>query len=108
MFVVLLAALGLAPFSAGDPVLPPPLRQRAAHVFSLKPELDARLARYGSRAWRTGVAVYSCSRDSLVYGSGENQPLSPASCQKLLTTACALDHWDSTLVRQLDARLDST
>jgi hypothetical protein len=73
----------------------------------LKPALDAQVRARGSRAWRTGIAIYSCLRDSLLYGFGAKQALSPASCQKLLVTACALEHWDSTLVRELDARLDS-
>jgi D-alanyl-D-alanine carboxypeptidase len=76
--------------------------------FDLKPALDAQVRAHGSRYWRTGVAVYSCLRDSLIYGLRERTALAPASCQKLLTTACALEHWDSSLVRTLDAKLDST
>jgi D-alanyl-D-alanine carboxypeptidase/D-alanyl-D-alanine-endopeptidase (penicillin-binding protein 4) len=76
--------------------------------FDLQSALDAQVRTHGSTHWRTGLAVYSCSRDSLLYGLGANQSLSPASNQKLLVTACALEHWDSSLVRTLDARLDST
>ena len=76
--------------------------------FDLKSALDAQVRTHGSTHWHTGLSVYSCSRDSLLYGLGANQSLSPASNQKLLVTACALEHWDSSLVRTLDARLDST
>jgi len=76
--------------------------------FDLESALDAQVRTHGSAHWQTGLAVYSCSRDSLLYGPGANQVLSPASNQKLLVTACALEHWDSSLVRTLDARLDST
>ncbi len=74
----------------------------------LKSALDEQVrARVGAH-WRTGIAIYSCSRDSLLYGLGAKTALAPASNQKLLVTACAIEHWDSTLVRELDARLDST
>jgi len=76
--------------------------------FDLAPALDAQVRSHGDKHWRTGVAVYSCVRDSLVYGLREKTALAPASCQKLLTTACALEHWDSSLVRTLDSKLDST
>jgi hypothetical protein len=76
--------------------------------FDLRSALEAQVTAYGSTRWRTGLAVYSCSRDSLLYGLNAKSALSPASCQKLLVTACALEHWDSSLVRTLDARLDST
>jgi len=76
--------------------------------FDLKPALDAQVRAYGSTHWRTGIAIRSCSRDSLLYGLGTNVSLSPASCQKLLVTACALEHWNSAFVGTLDARLDST
>jgi len=76
--------------------------------FNLQSALDAQVRTHGSTRWRTGLAVYSCSRDSPIYGSGADRALAPASCQKLLVTACALEHWDSSLVRALDARLDST
>lgn len=76
--------------------------------FDLKSALDAEVRAHGSKHWRTGIAVYSCSRDSLLYGLNARRALSPASCQKLLVTACALEHWDSSLVRALDARLDSS
>ncbi len=75
--------------------------------FNLKSALDAQVTTYGSTRWRTGLAIYSCSRDSLLYGFRERTAHVPASCQKLLVTACALEHWDSSLVRTLDARLDS-
>ena len=80
----------------------------AGHRFDLKSGLDAQARTYGSTRWRTGIAIYSCSRGALLYDLGANLPLSPASNQKLLVTACALEHWDSSLVRVLDARLDST
>ena len=76
--------------------------------LNLKPALDAEVREHGSKYWRTGIAVYSCSRDSLLYGLNAKLALSPASCQKLLVTVCALEHWDSSFVRALDARLDST
>jgi D-alanyl-D-alanine carboxypeptidase len=109
MLLVLILALALASLNAGAPVPPPPRPAAAAvHRFDLKPGLDAEVRAYGSTRWRTGIAIYSCSRDSLLYDLGANLPLSPASNQKLLVTACALEHWDSSLVRVLDARLDST
>jgi hypothetical protein len=109
MLLVLILALALASLNTGDPIPPPPRPAAAAvHRFDLKPELDAQARAYGSTGWRTGIAIYSCSLDSLLYGLGANLPLSPASNQKLLVTACALEHWDSSLVRVLDARLDST
>jgi D-alanyl-D-alanine carboxypeptidase/D-alanyl-D-alanine-endopeptidase (penicillin-binding protein 4) len=80
----------------------------AGYHFDLKSALDAQVRTHGSTHWRAGLSVYSCSRDSLLYGLGANQSLSPASNQKLLVTACALEHWDSSLVRTLDARLDSS
>jgi len=76
--------------------------------FDLKPALDAQVRAHGSKHWRTGIAVYSCLRDSLLYGLNARQALLPASCQKLLVTACALEHWDSSLVRALDVRLDAS
>jgi hypothetical protein len=108
MLLLLILALALASPNAGDPVPPPPRPAAAGHRYDLKPALDARVRAYGSTGWRTGVAIYSCSRDSLLYGLGTNLSLSPASSQKLLVTACAIEHWDSSLVRVLDARLDST
>ncbi|MCX6843303.1 MAG: D-alanyl-D-alanine carboxypeptidase [candidate division WOR-3 bacterium] len=109
MLLVLILALAFVPFNADTPVPPPP-RPTAVPVyrFDLKPGLDAQVRTYGSAGWRTGIAIYSCSRDSLLYDLGAYLPLSPASNQKLLVTACALEHWDSSFVRVLDARLDST
>ena len=76
--------------------------------FDLKQSLDAQVQEHGSKSWRASLAVYTCSADSLLYGRSEDVPLAPASNQKLLVTACALDQWDSSLVRTLDAHLDST
>lgn len=76
--------------------------------FDLKSSLDAQVQAHGSKSWRTSIAVYTCSGDSLLYGRSEDVPLAPASNQKLLITACALDQWDSSLVSALDAHLDST
>jgi len=106
MLRVLILALALGVTGIGGPVEPQP--QSSILRFDLKSALDAQVRTHGSTLWRTGLAVYSCSRDSLLYGPGASQSLSPASCQKLLVTACALEHWDSSLVRTLDARLDST
>jgi hypothetical protein len=106
MLRVLILALAVGITSIGEPVEPQP--QSSVLRFDLKPALDAQVRTHGSKFWRTGIAVYSCSRDSLVYGLNAKLSLSPASCQKLLVTACALEHWDSSLVRVLDARLDST
>lgn len=107
MLRVLILALAFGMTRVGEPVEPRP-QVSAALRFDLKSALDAQVRTSGSKYWRTGIAVYSCSGDSLVYGSGATQSLAPASCQKLLVTACALEHWDSTMVRKLDARLDST
>jgi hypothetical protein len=106
MLRVLILALAFGIAGIGEPVEPRP--QSSIFRFDLKSALDTQVRTHGSTLWRTGLAVYSCSRDSLLYGLGANQSLSPASCQKLLVTACALEHWDSSLVRTLDARLDST
>lgn len=107
MVRMLILALALALLNPGDAVRPQPAAG-AGCGFDLKSELDAQVRTYGDTRWRTGIAIYSCSRDSLLYNLGAYLPLSPASCQKLLVTACALEHWDSSLVRVLDARLDST
>jgi len=106
MLRVLILALAVGITSVGEPVEPQP--QSSVLRFDLKSALDAQVLTHGSTRWRTGLAVYSCSRDSLLYGYGTNTALAPASCQKLLVTACAIEHWDSSLVRTLDARLDST
>ncbi len=109
MLLVLILALTFVPFNADTPVPPPPRPAAVAgHRFDLKPGLDAQVRTYGSTGWRTGIAIYSCSDDSLLYDLGSKLPLSPASNQKLFVTACALEHWDSSFVRVLDARLDST
>jgi len=106
MLRVLTLVLALALAGIGGPAPAPPAT--ASLRVDLKSELDSRVRTLGSGSWRTGIAVYSCSRDSLLYGLNARLALSPASCQKLLVTACALEHWDSSLVRILDARLDST
>jgi D-alanyl-D-alanine carboxypeptidase len=106
MLRVLILALAVGMTGIGEPVEHQP--QSSAGRFDLKSALDTQARTHGSTHWRTGLSVYSCSRDSLLYGLGANQSLSPASNQKLLVTACALEHWDSSLVRILDARLDST
>jgi hypothetical protein len=106
MFRLLILAVAVGIAGNGGPVKPQP--QSSILRFDLKSALDAQVLTHGSTRWRTGLAVYSCSRDSLLYGSGTNTALAPASCQKLLVTYCALEHWDSSLVRTLDARLDST
>ena len=108
MLRVLILALALGLTGVGEPVEPAPQSSAAVLRFDLRSALDAQVRTHGSTRWRTGLAVYSCSRDSLLYGLGADKSLSPASCQKLLVTACALEHWDSSLVRTLDARLDST
>lgn len=108
MLLVLILALALASLNTGGATEAPARPVVAQHRFDLASGLDAQVRTYGSTRWRTGIAVYSCSRDSLLYGTGANLPLTPASNQKLFVTACALEHWDSSLVRILDARLDST
>jgi len=105
-FLVLALAIGVT--GSGEPAEHPAQSSAGVLRFDLKSALDAQVRTHGSTHWRTGLAVYSCSRDSLLYGPGADQALSPASCQKLLVTTCALEHWDSSLVRTLDARLDST
>ena len=108
MLRVLIAALAIGVSGIGEPVEPSQHASSDALRFDLKSALDAQVRAHGSTRWRTGIAVYSCSRDSLLYGLGAKTALAPASCQKLLVTTCAIEHWDSTLVRELDARLDST
>ncbi len=107
MVRILILALAVASLNPGDAVRPQPAAG-AGCGFDLKSELNAQVRTYGDTRWRTGIAIYSCSRDSLLYDLGAYLPLSPASNQKLLVTACAIEHWDSSLVRALDARLDST
>jgi len=105
----LVLVLSLTLLSRGDPVLPPPLSGAVVvRRFDLQAELDARVQVLGIEQWRTGIAIRSCSDGTLVYGSDPDLPLAPASGMKLLVTACALAHWDSALVRELDTRLDSS
>jgi hypothetical protein len=108
MLRILILALAVGVTGIGETAVTRPRPVPAALRFDLKSALDSQVQAHGSKHWRTGLAVYSCSRDSLLYGPGANQALAPASCQKLFVTACALEHWDSSLVRTLDARLDST
>jgi len=108
MLRVLIAALVISVSGIGEPIEPSQHASSDALRFDLKSALDAQIRVHGNTRWRTGIAIYSCSRDSLLYGLREKTALVPASCQKLLTTACAIENWDSTLVRMLDARLDST
>ncbi len=108
MLRVLLAALAIGVAGIGEPAEPAQHASSDALRFDLKSALDSQVRAHGSRSWRTGIAIYSCSRDSLFYGFGAKTALAPASCQKLLITSCALEHWDSTLVSTLDAKLDST
>ncbi len=104
----LILALVVGVTGIGETAVTQPRPDPAELRFDLKSALDSQVQKHGSKHWRTGLAIYSCSRDSLLYGSAADRALSPASCQKLLVTACALEHWDSSLVRVLDARLDST
>jgi D-alanyl-D-alanine carboxypeptidase len=107
MLRLLIAALAFGMASTGTPASRSP--SSAAELrFNLKSALDSQVRAHGNTRWRTGIAIYSCTRDSLLYGRREKTAFVPASCQKLLTTTCALENWDSTLVRALDARLDST
>jgi D-alanyl-D-alanine carboxypeptidase len=108
MLRVLALALALGLTGVVEPVEHVPQPSPRVVRFDLKSTLDAQVQTHGSKHWRTGLTVYSCSRDSLLYGLNSRSPLAPASCQKLMVTACALEHWDSSLVRSLDARLDST
>ena len=71
----------------------------------LKPRLIAAVESAGSPNWRVGLAVVSCSRDSLIFGYNAQKPMVPASNQKLLVTTCALENWNDTLVRELDTLL---
>ena len=104
----LILALVVGVTGIGKTAVTQPRPDPAELRFDLKSALDSQVQKHGSKHWRTGLAIYSCSRDSLLYGLDASRALSPASCQKLLVTACALEHWDSSLVRVLDARLDST
>ncbi|MBN2464324.1 D-alanyl-D-alanine carboxypeptidase [candidate division WOR-3 bacterium] len=105
---ILILALAIVAAGPGVPAGPQTQAQARTPSFDLKTALDAQVRTHGSTRWRTGIAVYSCSRNSLLYGRNANRSLRPASCQKLLVTACALENWDSSLVRTLDARLDSS
>jgi D-alanyl-D-alanine carboxypeptidase len=108
MLRLLTLALAIGVASIGEPAEAPLATSGSTFRFNLRPALDAQVRAHGSIHWSTGIAVYTCSRDSLLYGFGADRPLRPASCQKLLVTSCALEHWDSSFVRTLDARLDST
>jgi D-alanyl-D-alanine carboxypeptidase len=57
----------------------------------------------GSPVWRIGLAVASCRRDTLVLGYNCGKSLVPASCAKLLITACALERWSPAFARELDS-----
>jgi len=85
-----------APQVTGNPALAPGLSRRMLEQISL----------HGSRHWRTGLAVVSCRKDSLLFGYNATTALSPASNQKLLVTACALANWNDTTARRLDSLLD--
>jgi len=108
MLRVLIAALALGVTGVGEPVASSQPASDGPLRFNIRAALDTQVRTHGNTRWRTGIAIYSCSRDSLLYGLRERTALVPASCQKLLTTTCAIENWDSTLVRTLDARLDST
>jgi D-alanyl-D-alanine carboxypeptidase len=108
MIRLLVLALAIGVAGTGEKAEAPSTPTGRTMRFDLKSALDAQIQAHGSNRWRTGIAVYSCSRKSLLYDRNANKALSPASCQKLMTTACALEHWDSSLVRTLDTRLDSS
>ncbi len=56
--------------------------------------------------WRVSIAIVSCTQESLLFGFQAARPLIPASNQKLLVTAGALECWNDTLVRWLDSLFD--
>lgn len=74
----------------------------------LRELMTAALDSLAHPAWRFGVAVIDCRSQSLVFASNAAMSLVPASNMKLIVTAIALEHWDSTLVRELDSLLDAT
>ncbi|HTW90994.1 MAG TPA: D-alanyl-D-alanine carboxypeptidase [bacterium] len=104
--LILALAFGLA--GTGEPATTQPPPPPEVVRYDLRSALDGQIRAHGNIHWRIGIAVFSCSRDSLLYDSGASQPLRPASCQKLLVTSYAIEHWDSSLVRALDLHLDST
>ena len=94
---MLVATLLILPLVCARPPEPaPPIREQ------LRQTVD----RYAAdSSWLLGIAVYSLKHDSLLFASNDSCALTPASNQKLLTLACALDNWDSTLVRAIETRL---
>jgi D-alanyl-D-alanine carboxypeptidase/D-alanyl-D-alanine-endopeptidase (penicillin-binding protein 4) len=102
--LTLLAALSLAAYRPPAPTI--------TGSEKLAPGLATRLnqavAASASTKWRTGLAVASCASESLLFGYNAAKPLTPASNQKLVVTACALEAWDDALVRHLDSLLRGT
>lgn len=70
---------------------------------ALTPVIDS-----ASPHWQIGIAIVSCSDESLAFAHNASRPLIPASGIKLLVTACALDNWNPALVCSLDRRLGKT
>ena len=101
-FATLLAAVLLA---SARPVARPVITGSEALAPGLGARLVAAVESAGSPKWRIGLAVVSCSYDSLIFGYNAMKPMVPASNQKLLVTTCALENWNDTLVRELDTLL---
>jgi len=81
--------------SAPEPVAPPEIGLLLAQdVARFRPENSV-----------FSAAVFSLTRDTLVFGYDETLALIPASGQKLLITALAMERWDEPLVRELEAKL---
>ncbi len=83
----------------------PQIQSSPALAPGLERLMLAAVSDYAGPQWRTGLAVVSCRHDSLLFGYNASTPFCPASNQKLLVTACALDNWNDTLVRRLDSLL---
>lgn len=102
-FPALLVALLLA---SSRPAPRPAITSAELLAPGLGTRLAAAVESAGSPSWRIGLAVVSCSHDSLIFGYNARKPMVPASNQKLLVTTCALESWNDTLVRELDTLLD--
>jgi D-alanyl-D-alanine carboxypeptidase/D-alanyl-D-alanine-endopeptidase (penicillin-binding protein 4) len=63
----------------------------ANSIASLGEEIDLILAQKRVKGAKVGIAVYSVDNQKFIYEKNIDQPLTPASCTKLMTTFTALE-----------------
>lgn len=70
--------------------------RRAPHTFicdrAVAERLDRLVTEYKDSLGATSIFVYDVSADSILYEFNADQALTPASCQKIITTFAAYDH----------------